>query len=681
MKEHLHGEQNHPQRVRIVEEDTGSQNKKSKRQALKRMTYHNHGVWFDDLPLESMDSYDDLKKAFLANFLQQKKCIKDPIEIHHIKQRERESTEDFVQRFKTESRHVKGALKCMRISGFMHGITNPELITRERWQLPTRRGRKHFRHGSNRKLGEKINKMGDFKNQQRSEQRRDKFTLLTKSLKEILSLDKGDAEHSNSTWMNSVVVKSPSMYNGIIGRPIMTKIQAVPSTTHEMLKFLVPRGILTLRSSKIIPLECTMVFGSKAQPSEVIRAAKERIKVEIHLEYLEQTITIGSTLKEEGRKELCGLLRHIRLETGGHDWCFAACSGTSAKRSRRMFASKAKKRSQSLERNKAIQEEVKRLVEAGIMKEVYYRSWLSNPVMVKKHDDNWRMCVDFKDLNKELPKDAYTLLKIDWKVESLCRYPFKCFLDAYKGYHQIKMAKEDEEKTTFITSQGIFCYSKMPFGLKNVGATYQRLVDKAFQKPIGINLKVYVDDMVIKSRTKQEIVRDIKETFRTLREINMKLNPKKCTFGCRKVCSWDTRSVKGKILADFVMERPEDDSLVTTTKAEEELSDLWTLLTDGSSCIDGSGAGLILTNPEGIEFTYALRFRFDATNNEAKYEALIAGLRITEQMGIKNLQANMDSQLVANQVNGSYIAKESGMMQYLEKVKALASSFKKFSIK
>ncbi|GJR80494.1 reverse transcriptase domain-containing protein [Tanacetum coccineum] len=174
------------------------------------------------------------------------------------------------------------------------------------------------------------------------------------------------------------------------------------------------------------------------------------------------------------------------------------------------------------------------MVDTGIMKEVHYHSWLSNPVMVKKHDGSWRMCVDFKDLNKACPKDGYPLPKIDWKVESLCGYPFKCFLDAYKGYHQIKMAKEDEEKTTFITSQGIFCYSKMSFGLKNARATYQRLVDKAFQKQIGRNLEVYVDDLVIKSRTEQEVIRDIEETFKTLREINMKLNPKKCTFGMRE---------------------------------------------------------------------------------------------------------------------------------------------------
>ncbi|GJS48652.1 reverse transcriptase domain-containing protein [Tanacetum coccineum] len=93
-------------------------------------------VWFDDLPPESMYSYNDLKEAFLANFRQQKKCIKDPIELHHIKQREGESTEDFVRRFKLESRDVKGAPEIMRISGFMHGITNPELIKRLHDNIP-----------------------------------------------------------------------------------------------------------------------------------------------------------------------------------------------------------------------------------------------------------------------------------------------------------------------------------------------------------------------------------------------------------------------------------------------------------------------------------------------------------------------------------------------------------------
>ncbi|GKA12904.1 reverse transcriptase domain-containing protein [Tanacetum coccineum] len=93
-------------------------------------------VWFDDLPPELIDSYDDLKKAYLENYLQQKKCIKDPIEIHNIKQREGESTEEFVKRYKMESRDVKGAPECMRISRFLHEITNPELIKRLHDKIP-----------------------------------------------------------------------------------------------------------------------------------------------------------------------------------------------------------------------------------------------------------------------------------------------------------------------------------------------------------------------------------------------------------------------------------------------------------------------------------------------------------------------------------------------------------------
>ena len=134
-----------------------------------------------------------------------------------------------------------------------------------------------------------------------------------------------------------------------------------------------------------------------------------------------------------------------------------------------------KKRSLAPERSKAACQEVDKLVEAGILREVKYQSWVANPVMVRKPDDSWRMCIDFKDLNKACPKDCYPLPEVDLKIGSLTGFPFKCFLDAYKGYHQIQMREEDEEKTAFHTDKGIFCYRKMPFGLKNAGATYQRL--------------------------------------------------------------------------------------------------------------------------------------------------------------------------------------------------------------
>ncbi|GJX83768.1 reverse transcriptase domain-containing protein [Tanacetum coccineum] len=251
----------------------------------------------------------------------------------------------------------------------------------------------------------------------------------------------GDEEHSTLAWMNFVVVRSSSSYNGIIERPGVRKIQAVPSTAHGMIKFTVTRGVLTLRSRKIIPIECA------AKPSDMTGVPRHIAEHQLNI------------------REGCTPIRQ-------------------------------KRRSQSSDRNQAIQEEVEKLMDVSIMKEVHYHSWLSNP-----------------------------------KVESLCGFPFKCFLDAYKGYHQIKMAKEDEEKTTFITSQGVFCYFKMPFGLRNARATYQRLMDKAFHKQIDRNLKVYVDDLVIKSHMEDEIIRDIEETFKTLREINMKLNQKNVPLG------------------------------------------------------------------------------------------------------------------------------------------------------
>ncbi|GKC47511.1 reverse transcriptase domain-containing protein [Tanacetum coccineum] len=131
-------------------------------------------------------------------------------------------------------------------------------------------------------------------------------------------------------------------------------------------------------------------------------------------------------------------------------------------------------------------------------------------------------------------------------------------------------------------------------------------------------------------------------------------------------------------MADFLVEKPDENPPNTPVVATPP--EPWTLFTDGSSCVDGSGAGLILTSPEGTEFTYALRFQFTASNNEAEYEALIAGLRIAAQMGVQNVQVNVDSKLVANQVLGTYVAKEENMIKYLEKVKGLVSGFANFSI-
>nr|GEW45937.1 reverse transcriptase domain-containing protein [Tanacetum cinerariifolium] len=782
-------------------------------------------VWFDELPLESVDSYKDLKAVFLAYFMQQKKYVKDPVEIHNIKQKDRETIEDFMERFKVETGRMKGAPECMRISGFMHGVNNPELTKRLNEHVPKtmeemmitttafirgeaaaasiKKGHTSWKaHDQSKRQTSKkgptfespppmvtpvekrsSNKFCDFHNDkghstdgcmQLKKQIEEliKFPPLTASsgvegplvieaemgghmihrmyveggssmeilyehcfnrlrpeiknqmvptttsltgfsgetiwplgqLKLLVTI--GDADHSTRAWMNSMIVRSLSPYNGIIGRPGIREIQAVPSTTHGMLKFPVEGGIVTIRSTILIPAECTSVVTSSAvSKEEGIRP--ENFKVALNPDFPDQEVAIGGTLSEKGRTELCSILKK-NLDI----FAWQPSDMTGVPRSvaehrlniREGYSPvQQKKRGHAPERAKAIQAEVQKLVEAGIMRE-----------------------------------DCYPLPEIDWKVESLCGYPFKCFLDAYKGYHQIQLAEPDEEKTTFHTRQGVYCYTKMPFGLKNADATYQRLVDKAFDSQIGRNIEVYVDDLVVKSHTESKMLRDIDETFRTLRKINMKLNPKKSpkskeeliiylsatyraisavlmtergatqtpiyfisrtlqvpklnynpmeklvlslVFAAKRLRRTTakmkcharrtqyhvpTKNVSQRqILADFLTEMPNENP--PAAPVAETQQEPWTLFTDGSSCVDGSGAGLILTNLKGIEFTYALRFQFAAFNNEAEYEALIADLRIAAQMGVQSVHVN----LVANQVLGTYVAKEENMIKYLDKVKSL----------
>ena len=140
------------------------------------------------------------------------------------------------------------------------------------------------------------------------------------------------------------------------------------------------------------------------------------------------------------------------------------------------------------------------------------------------------MCVDFIDLNRACPKDSYPLPRIDTLVDSTARYELLSFMDAFSGYNHIKMSEKDQERTFFVTNQGLFCYKVMPFGFKNAGATYQRLMNKMFTHQIGRNVQVYVDDMLVKGLRENDHLDDLQETFNTFRLYNMKLNPNKCMF-------------------------------------------------------------------------------------------------------------------------------------------------------
>ena len=141
---------------------------------------------------------------------------------------------------------------------------------------------------------------------------------------------------------------------------------------------------------------------------------------------------------------------------------------------------KQKRRSFPLERQKAINEEVGNLLQAQAIREVEYTEWLANVVLVKKANDKWRLCIDFTYINRACPKDSFPLHRIDLIVDATAGHELLSFMDAFSGYNQISMDPSDQEKASFVTGRGTYCYRVMPFGLKNGGATYQRLVNRMF---------------------------------------------------------------------------------------------------------------------------------------------------------------------------------------------------------
>nr|GEX33374.1 hypothetical protein [Tanacetum cinerariifolium] len=708
--------------------------------------------------------------------------------IHNIKQKDRETIEDFMKRFKVEPERMKRAHECMRIFGFMHGVNILELTkclnehvpkTMEEMMITTT----GFIRGEAAAASKKKGKGSS------------RFTPLTRTPKEILAAEAagaegplvieaeigrhmihrmyvdggssmeilyehsfnrlwpevknqmvptttsltgfngetiwplgqlwllvtiGDADHSTRSWINFMIVRSLWTYNDIIGRHEIKEIQAVPSTAHGMLKFPVDGGIVTICSTVLIPAECAMMITSSAVPKEV-GARLENFKVALHPDFPDQEVAIRETLSTKGRTKLCTLMmENLDIfawqpsDMTGVPWSVAQ----HRLNIREGYSHVWKKKSgQALE--------VQKLVEVGIIREVYYHDWLSNPVM-------------------------------------------------------IQLAESDKEKTAFHTSQGEYCYTKMPFGLKNAGATYQRLVDKAFHNQISQSIKVYVDELVFKSHAEAEMLRDVGETFRTLRKINMKLNPKNHLYYCYRPYGQSKRSrtSNGKLdsLNRFLSKSAEKSlplfktlkkcikksDFHWTSEAEQAVKQLKQHFSELPLLVApkpkkelivylfasyGAISAVLMTERGAVQtlvyfvsrilqgpklnytpmkklvmllvfsakrhqsvmlgehnITYQPRTSvkghvladflaevpdesspaasvFAASSNEAEYEALIAGLRITAQMGVQNVHISVDSKLIANQVLGTYVAKEENMIKYLEKVKVLVSGLTNFSIR
>ncbi|XP_071909560.1 uncharacterized protein [Coffea arabica] len=706
------------------------------------------------------------------------------------------------------------------------------------------------------------------------------------------------------------VVKADSPYNMLIGRPTLNALRAVYSTYHLSFKFPTPEGVAEVSSDVGATRECYLAtiqaaVGPQPPPrSEEKRPAvlsincidphkagePSRLEPGDEVEQVvldeakpDQVVQVGAGLPSPLKEEVISLIKDHRDIFA---WSADEVVGVPPELMTHQLnvnpqarPVRQKRRHFGPERSKAISDEVDKLLPAKMIHEFQYPTWLSNTVMVKKDTGGWRMCVDFTDLNKACPKDCYPLPRIDALVDSAMGYEVLCFLDAFKGYHQIEMSEEDQEKTAFYTDQGVYCYTTMPFGLKNAGATYQRLINRLFKNQIGRNVEAYVDDILVKSLATSSFLSDLREVFGVLRDSRMKLNPNKCVFGvtsgkflgylvshrgieanpdkikviqdmspprnirevqrlngrlaalnrflsqfadkalpffkvlkksdqfawteeCQsafdqlkqylhhlptlasprpeeklylylsaadeavsavlirdegtqvpvyyvsralrgpeirytqveklvlglvhaarrlkpyflahpisvrtdqpirqilvrpeasgRLTKWAVElgeydltyeprtAIKAQALADFLAELTFTEGPESASAgAEVSTSSPWTLYVDGSSNGDGSGAGLLLEGPQGEVCSYALRFGFSATNNEAEYEALIAGLQLARRLGAQQIHVRSDSQLVVRQVLGEYEAKDETMQRYLSKVHQLTAYFESFEI-
>ncbi|XP_056862178.1 transposon Tf2-1 polyprotein [Raphanus sativus] len=686
------------------------------------------------------------------------------------------------------------------------------------------------------------------------------------------------------------VIQARAPYNAILGTPWLHAMRAIPSSYHQCVKFPGKDGSTqTIRGDQQAAREILIatvklqqsvsLINSVSKPIHKVYPQKEEIR-EVPLDVNDPTkvVRIGAFLSDEMQTQITSFLRE---NASTFAWSAADMKGIDPTITSHELnvdptfkPIRQKRRKLGPDRSKAVNEEVDRLLAAGSITEVRYPEWLANPVVVKKKNGKWRVCVDFTDLNKACPKDSYPLPHIDRLVESTAGNELLTFMDAFSGYNQIMMHPDDREKTAFITDRGTYCYKVMPFGLKNAGATYQRLVNKMFADRLGNTMEVYIDDMLVKSLHASDHLDHLRDCFTTLNEYGMKLNPAKCTFGVtsgeflgyivtqrgieanpkqisaildlpspknsrevqrltgriaalnrfisrstdkclpfyellrgnrrfvwddkceeafsqlkqylttppvlakpevgdilslyiavtssavssvliredrgeqkpifyisKRMTEAETRyptlekmalavvtsarklrpyfqshsievlsnqplrtvmqntnqsgrltkwamelsahdityknrtAAKSQVLADFLIE--------LTPELEQDLvlpSNNWILHVDGSSTNKGSGAGVQLQSPTGELIRQSFTFGFNASNNEAEYESLIAGLRLAQAVKVKRLSAYCDSQLVVSQYHGDYDVRNDRMDSYLRIVQDLAKGFEFFEL-
>ena len=265
-----------------------------------------------------------------------------------------------------------------------------------------------------------------------------------------------------------------------------------------------------------------------------VDSAEDLIKVRI-LPYENKCFSVGKSMSQE---DLVAILLTLVQNLDVFAWSSYEVPGvdpefiTHKLNVDPLFPPKKQKPRRSAKQHvEAMKEKVARLKQAEAIREVFFSKCLSNTVVVKKKNGKWQVCVNFIDLNRSCLKDSFLVSKIDQLVDAMCGHPRMSFLDAFQGYHQIVLVAEEHEKTSFITPEGNYHYTVMPFKLKNARATYKRMMTRMFRDKIGSIVEVYIDDMIVKSQENHRHVKDLEETFEILRQHKLCLNADKCAFG------------------------------------------------------------------------------------------------------------------------------------------------------
>ncbi|GKV12598.1 hypothetical protein SLEP1_g23719 [Rubroshorea leprosula] len=376
----------------------------------------------------------------------------------------------------------------------------------------------------------------------------------------------GSEPRFRMAFVTFLVVKMEAAFNAILGRATLCELKAVISQPHLCMKFPTPQRVGVLKGNQKMARACYQDTFKKVEPAAALTSAggckptqlgqqimsisdiehrpkgvEQKVEpvepvetVSLNPDVPERVVKIGTKLTGEERAEL---LEFLKNNQDVFAWTTNEMPGISVELTVHKLSMDPtkrpvvqKRRLFGLEKQAAIEEEIQKLLQAGFIRRVEYSEWVSNPMLVKKPNGKWRMCIDFTNLNDACPKDPHPLPNVKKLVERAARHERMSFLDASLGYHQVQLLLDDQEKTAFYAGDAICCYVMMPFGLKNAGATYQKLVQIIFKLQISRNIEVYVDDMIVTSVRAENHIDDLDETFQNLRRAQMKLNPLKCTF-------------------------------------------------------------------------------------------------------------------------------------------------------